>query len=118
MASQVIKKAATDITAQVRAVEEAINATLAEIADLQSQMIQAHSAMGVGLASGHAAFKYLAAATQGLVQARAGTANCHMAFKITTRLGPGLQVVDRSEDSESSPKQASRPAKANLHIVV
>ena len=113
MRKQMIESAAFDVANQVRAVEDAIESALAEIADLQGRMIRARATMGVATATGHEAFEQLAIAVQSLVKARGGMAQCHVTLKETTQLVPGLRTVGFG-DMQECPPQA---AKADLRIV-
>ncbi len=113
MRKQMIESAAFEVATQVRAVEDAIEAALAEIAELQGRMIRARAATGVATATGHEAFVQLALATQSLVKARGGMANCHVTLKETTRYVPGLRAVGFG-DAQECPPQAAR---ADLRVV-
>ena len=113
MRKQMIESAAFDVATQVRAVEDAIEAALAEIADLQGRMIRARATMGVATATGHEAFEQLAVTLHSLVKARGGMANCHATLKETTRFIPGLRTVGFG-DMQECPPQA---VQADLRIV-
>ena len=113
MRKQMIETAAFEVATQVRAVEDAIESALAEIADLQGRMIRARATMGVATATGHEAFEQLAIALQSLVQARGGMAHCHMTLKETTKFIPGLRTVGFG-DMQECPPQA---VQADLRIV-
>ena len=89
MRKQMIESAAFEVATQVRAVEDAIESALAEIAELQGRMIRARATAKVATATGHEAFEQLAVAMQSLVKARGGMANCHITLKETTQLGSG-----------------------------
>jgi len=106
MRKQIIESAAFEVATQVRAVEDAIEEALAEIAELQSRMIRARAACGVATATGHQAFEQLANATKRLVQARGGMAECHLTLKETTQLVPGLRTVGFGDAQECPPQQA------------
>ena len=112
MRKQMIENAAYEVATQVRAVEDAIEGALAEIAELQGRMIRARATAGVSTATGHGAFEHLAAAMTGLVSARGGMANCHSVLKDTQKLVPGLRVVGMGEGDECPPKQAFSPLRA------
>lgn len=103
MRKQIIENAAFEVATQVRAVEESIEAALAELADLQSKMIQARSVTGVGFAKSHAAFEQLAETTSKLVAARGGIANCHLALTETKQFVPGLRTVGFGDGEECPP---------------
>src|SRR5215210_101628 len=100
MRKQMIENAAHDVASQVRAVEDSIEAALAEIAELQGKMIRARAVAGIATATGHAAFEQLAAAMQGLVAARGGMAGCHGALVDAKQFIPGLRTVSFGEGYE------------------
>ncbi|HEU0310959.1 MAG TPA: hypothetical protein VFR36_07065 [Sphingomicrobium sp.] len=102
-----IESAAFEVATQVRAVEDAIEGALAEIADLQGRMIRARATMGIATATGHEAFEQLAIALGSLVKARGGMANCHMALKETTQFVPGLRTVGFGDMQECPPQAAN-----------
>jgi hypothetical protein len=93
MRRQMIENAAYEVATQVRAVEDAIEAALSEMAELQGRMIRARATMGVATATGHEAFEQLAQATMALVNARGGVADCHGTLKDTQQFIPGLRTV-------------------------
>ena len=103
MRKQMIESAAFEVATQVRAVEDAIETALAEIAELQGRMIRARAVAGVATATGHQAFEQLAQAMQGLVAARGGMANCHGTLRETTQLVPGLRTVGFGDMQECPP---------------
>lgn len=105
MRKQMIENAAYDVAAQVRAVEESIEAALMELAELQTRMVHARSVTGAGFANSHAAFEQLAATTTGLISARGGIANCHVALVETRKTIPGLRTISYG-DMECPPKTA------------
>ena len=73
MRKQMIENAAYEVATQVRAVEDSIEAALAELAELQARMVHAPSPSPASASStSHAAFEQLAATTSGLVAARGG----------------------------------------------
>ena len=109
MRKQLIENAAFEVATQVRTVEDVIEEALAEVAELQSRMIRARSAMGVATATGHAAFEQLATAIQALVTARGGIANCHGELKDAQQFVPGLRVYGMGEMTECPPKIATTP---------
>ncbi|MFL6749655.1 MAG: hypothetical protein ACJ8E9_01200 [Sphingomicrobium sp.] len=113
MRKQMIESAAFEVATQVRAVEDAIESALAEIAELQGRMIRARATVGVATATGHEAFEQLAVALKSLVKARGGMANCHMTLKQTTQLVPGLRTVGFGDAQECPPQQA----RTDLRIV-
>lgn len=110
MRKQMIENAAHEVATQVRAVEESIEAALAELAQLQSRMVYARGVTGAGFVASHAAFEQLAATTSGLVAARGGIAQCHAALAETRKTIPGLRTVGIGD--EDCP-----PAAGSLRIV-
>ena len=113
MRKQMIESAAFEVATQVRAVEDAIESALAEIAELQGRMIRARATAGIATATGHEAFEQMAVALQSLVKARGGMANCHISLKETTQLVPGLRTVGFGDAQECPPQQA----RTDLRIV-
>ena len=112
MRKQMIETAAYEVATQVRAVEDAIEGALAELAELQGRMVRARATFGIATATGHEAFEQLAIAMQSLVKARGGMANCHMSMKETTQFVPGLRAVGFGDMQECPPQ-----ARADLRIV-
>ena len=105
MRKQTVENAAFEVASQVRAVEDAIESALAELAELQSKMVFARGATNAGFANSHAPFEHLASATTGLVAARGGIAHCHAALIETRKTIPGLRTVAFGPD-ECPPKTA------------
>lgn len=93
MRKETIEHAALEVAAQVRAVEDAIETALAELAELQSKMVYARGATNAGFVNSHAPFEYLASTTSGLVAARGGIAHCHAALVETRKTIPGLRTT-------------------------
>jgi len=93
MRKQMIENAAYEVATQVRAVEESIEAALAEIAELQGKMVRARATTNAGFVNSHGAFEQLAVALNGLVSARGGIANCHSELVETRKTIPGLRTV-------------------------
>ena len=93
MRKQMIENAAFEVATQVRSVEDWIDATLAEIGELQSRLMRARSVSGVSVATGHEALEKLAAAMQDLVGARGSIAGCHAALVEARGQIPGLRTV-------------------------
>jgi len=100
-----IENAAFEVATQVRAVEDSIEAALAELAELQMRMVHARSVMRANMVTSHAAFEQLAATTSNLVAARGGIANCHVALAETKQTIPGLRTVAIG-DEDCPPKTA------------
>ena len=113
MRKQIIESAAFEVATQLRAVEDAIEAALAELAELQGRMVKARATFGIATATGHEAFEQLAITLQSLVKARGGMANCHVSMKETTQFVPGLRTVGFGDAQECPPKQA----RADLRVV-
>lgn len=113
MRKQLIETAAYEVATQVRAVEDAIEAALAELAELQGRMVRARATMGVSTATGHEAFEQLAVTMNSLVKARGGMANCHVTLKETTQFVPGLRTIGFGDAQECPPQQA----RADLRVV-
>lgn len=113
MRKEMIESAAFEVATQVRAVEDAIESALEELAELQGRMVRARATFGIATATGHEAFEQLAVAMQSLVKARGGMANCHMSMKETTQFIPGLRTVGFGDMQECPPAQA----RADLRIV-
>ena len=112
MRKQMIENAAHEVATQVRAVEDSIEAALADIAELQSRMIRARAVAGVGIATGHAALEQLAAATLSLVEARGGMVGCHAALVEARTFVPGLRTVGFGDVSQCPPASAQLRAVA------
>ncbi|HEX8412400.1 MAG TPA: hypothetical protein VF637_00735, partial [Sphingomicrobium sp.] len=97
------ENAAFEVATQVRAVEECIEAALAELAELQAKMIRARAVTGVGFGRSHLAFEQLAETTNKLVGARGGIANCHAALAETKQFVPGLRTFAFGDGEECPP---------------
>jgi hypothetical protein len=100
MRKQQIENAAYEVATQVRAVEESIEAAIAEIAELQAKMVHARGVTGIAFTTSHAAFEQLANTTVGLISARGGIANCHSALVETKSFVPGLRTVSYGDQGE------------------
>ena len=105
MRKQQIEQAAFEVATQIRAVEDTIDAALAEIAELQARMVRARATTGIGIATGHGAFEQLATAMQGLVMARGGMAHCHAELVEAKSFVPGLRTVSFGDGDECPPQQ-------------
>lgn len=112
MRKQMIENAAYEVATQVRAVEDSIEGALAELAELQSKMVNARSVTGVGFVTSHAAFEQLATANNGLIAARGGIAHCHVALAETRHSIPGLRTVGFGDLGDCPPTKA-----ADLRVV-
>ena len=108
-----IENAAHDIATQVRTVEDSIDQAIADIAELQAQMVAVRSLAPIGVAAGQPAFEQLASAIQALIAARGGIANCHGALVEAKQFVPGLRTVGFGDVGECPPKVAQ----ADLRVV-
>jgi len=106
MRKQMIENAAYEVAAQVRVVEESIEAALAELAELQARMVRARGATGAGFVASHAPFEQLPAITTGLIAARGGVANCHAALAEVRKTIPGLRTVGFGDVDDCPPTAA------------
>lgn len=113
MRKQQIEIAAHEVATQVRAVEQSIEAALVELAELQTRMVNARGVMNAGFVTTHAAFEQLAATTAGLIAARGGIGNCHVALTEAKQFIPGLRAVSFGEPDECPPQTGH----ADLRIV-
>ena len=107
MRKQIIEEAAYDVATQVRAVEDSIEAAIAEIAELQARMVRARGVTRAGMVSSHAAFEQLGATTNALIVARGNIAHCHVALADTQRTIPGLRATAIGDGSDCPPATAA-----------
>jgi hypothetical protein len=103
MGKQMIEKSALEVATQVRAVEDSIEASLIELAELQSRMIRARAVAGVGIGTGHQALEEVASALQGLVAARGDMAKAHAALVEAKNFVPGLRTVSFGDGGDCPP---------------
>ena len=115
MRKQMIENAAFDVATQVRAVEDSIDTSLTEIAELQQRLVRARSAMGVSVVTGQAAFEQLALTLQGVIAARASIGNCHGALVDAKQSVPGLRTVAFGDEGDCPPIKGS--LQTNLRVV-
>ena len=113
MRKQMIENAAYEVATQVRSVEDMIDGTLGEIAELQSKMLRVCSVSGTGAATSQPAFEQLAEAVQALISARGGMARCHAELAEARKQIPGLRTVSFGDSTECPPKTGV----ADLRIV-
>src|SRR3954453_12193494 len=106
MRKQMIENAAHELATQVRVAEESIEAAIGELAELQVRMVRARSVTGAAFVASHAPFEHVAAATAGLVAARGGVANCHLALAEARKAIPGLRTVAFGDQDDCPPPQA------------
>jgi DNA-binding FrmR family transcriptional regulator len=113
MRKQMIENAAYEVATQVRAVEDSIDSTLAEIAELQSRMMHANSVARVGPAPIHAALEQLSAAFGSLIAARGSIVACHGELVEAKGKVPGLRTVAFGDQGDCPPKTGH----ADLRVV-
>jgi hypothetical protein len=107
-----IENAAYEVATQIRAVEDSIDTTLVEIAELQTRMMHVSSVAQVGPAPIHGALQELSSALSNLVAARGSIVGCHTRLVEAKGKVPGLRTVSWG-DSEDCPQTAQ----ADLRIV-
>jgi hypothetical protein len=88
-----IEDAAYEVATQVRTVEDSIDSTLTEIAELQSRMMRVSSVAHVGPAAIHGALEDVSAALRSLVEARGSIVACHVELAEAKGKVPGLRTV-------------------------
>ena len=103
MRKEVIQNAAYEVVAQVRAVEDSIDAAFAEIAELQARIMRANSVSGTGFALVHPTLEQLANAVSGLVATRGAIVGCHAALADAKGKVPGLRAMAIG-DNDCPPK--------------
>jgi hypothetical protein len=106
MRKQQIENAAFEVAAQVRTVEESIDCTLAEIAELQARVMRANSVAHVGPAPVHSALTELSAALSSLVSARGAIVSCHQQLAEAKGKVPGLRAVAIGDEGDCPPTGA------------
>lgn len=95
-----VQNAAFEVATQVRAVEDSIDAALAEIAELQARMMRVNAVATASYGTIHPALEQLASAVTGLVRARGSVVECHVALADAKRKVPGLREVAFGEGEE------------------
>jgi chromosome segregation ATPase len=100
MRRQQIESAAYEVATQVRAVEDTIDAALAEIAELQARIMRANTVARTGFATAHPVLEELADAMKSLVGARGSVVGCHTALAEAKGKVPGLRTVSFGEGHE------------------
>lgn len=93
MRKQMIENAAYEVATQVRAVEDSMDTTLTEIAELQARMMHANSVARVGPAPIHAALAEVSEALASLIAARGSIVSCHGELVAAKGKVPGLRTV-------------------------
>ena len=114
MRKQMIENAAYEVATQVRAVEDSIEAALAEIAELQMRVVRARPVTRVPFTAVDRVFEELSNATRSLVSARARIGSCHVALAEAKQFVPGLREVAWGDDGDCPPAAAAQP---DLRIV-
>ena len=112
MRKQMIENAAYEVATQVRAVENSIDATLADMAELQSRMMRVNSVAHVGPAPIHAALEEMSSALRSLVAARGSIVGCHAQLVEAKGKVPGLRTVSWGDNEE-----CPQTGQADLRIV-
>jgi len=103
MRKQMLEDAAFEVATQVRTVEDSIDCTLAEIAELQVRMMRINSVAHVGAAPIHAALKEISAALGSLVAARGSIVGCHQQLADAKGKVPGLRTVAIGDAGDCPP---------------
>jgi hypothetical protein len=106
MRKQLIENAAYEVATQVRAVEDAIDTALTEMAELQARMMRANSVASAGFGTIHPALERLAVAVSGLVETRGAVVGCHAALTEAKGKVPGLRTVSWGDGQECPPPEA------------
>lgn len=104
-----IENAAYEVATQVRAVEDSIDTTLAELAELQARIMRANAVARVGFGTVHGALEQVAAAIAGLVETRGSVVACHAALADAKGKVPGLRTVSWGDAEECPPQAAAAP---------
>ena len=107
MRKQLIENAALDVATQVRAVEDCIDTTLSELAELQGRLARARGVLGVGVNTGQEAFVQLGVTMQALIAARGTMGQCHGELASAKQFVPGLRTVSFGEGDECPPSQGA-----------
>ena len=113
MRKQMIENAAYEVATQCRAVEDSIDATLAEIAELQGRILKANAVARVGFATAQEPISRLGETAQALIGARGAMAQCHAALAAAKTKVPGLRTVAFGDVEECPPPSGI----ANLRVV-
>ncbi|WP_343343843.1 hypothetical protein WJT74_08870 [Sphingomicrobium sp. XHP0239] len=101
MRKQAIQSAARDVAAQLRTLEESIDATLEELALLQSTMLQARSTARVGPHIGQQALAEVAGALSNIVAGRGQIAEAHAYLKGASQMVPGARELGYGDVAET-----------------
>jgi hypothetical protein len=109
MRKKMIENAAYEVATQCRVVEESIDATLEQIAELQGRILRANSVATTGFATAQQSMMRLAETTQALVSARGAMAGCHAALAEARDHVPGLRTVSFGDGTECPPRGGIQP---------
>jgi hypothetical protein len=104
MRKQMLENAAFEVATQIRVVEDSIDATLCEVAELQSRMMRINSMAHVGPAAIHNALKELSSALGSLISARGAIVGCHTQLVEAKGKVPGLRTTSFG-DNECPPAE-------------
>ena len=107
MRKQMIENAAYEVATQCRTVEDSLDATLAELVELQSRMMKARAVAPVGFATGQEALEKVAETAKALIGARGAMAGCHAALAQARTKVPGLRTVSFGESEECPPESGA-----------
>ena len=108
MRKQIIQNAAHQVATQLRCVEDSIDAALAQIAQLQADMIEASQAAHTAPGAAQDAFVEVASALQGLIAARGGVANAHSVLKDASTTIPVVREMGFGDVVECPPPEGAQ----------
>ena len=113
MRKQQIENAAFEVATQIRSVEDSIDATLIEVAELQSRMMKANAVAQVGPAPIHSALQEVSIALGSLIAARGAIVGCHTQLVEAKGKVPGLRTTSFGDEGQCPPTTG----KVDLRIV-
>lgn len=103
MRKQMLENAAFEVATQVRTVEDSIDCTLIELAELQARMMRVNSVAHVGPRTIHAALEEVSAALSSLIAARGSIVGCHVQLADAKGKVPGLRTVMIGDEGDCPP---------------
>jgi hypothetical protein len=106
MRKQQIENAAFEVATQIRTVEDSIDTTLSEIAELQCRMLSVNALAHVGPAPIHSALEELSAALSSLIAARGSIVGCHTQLVEAKGKVPGLRTTSFGDEGQCPPPSA------------
>jgi hypothetical protein len=106
MRKQMLENAAFEVATQVRTVEESIDCSLIELAELQARMMRINSVAHVGPKPIHAALEEISAALSSLIAARGSIVGCHAQLADAKGRVPGLRTVAFGDADDCPPSGA------------